>query len=98
MSFVVSPDAYGRYMGRYAEPLATVFGAFAGIAAAPVSPAASFVGAVGASAEPQAASGWQSAITQPYIKAERHPAVFISKGFLLDRRLTSFAGPGDRRP
>ena len=33
VSFVVSPDAYGRYMGRYAEPLATVFGAFAGIAA-----------------------------------------------------------------
>lgn len=33
MSFVVSPDAYGRYMGRYAEPLAEVFGAFAGIAA-----------------------------------------------------------------
>ncbi|MCX8559556.1 class I SAM-dependent methyltransferase [Mycolicibacterium mucogenicum] len=33
MSFVVSPDAYGRYMGRYAEPLAGVFGAFAGVAA-----------------------------------------------------------------
>jgi len=33
VSFVVSPDAYGRYMGRYAEPLAVVFGAFAGIAA-----------------------------------------------------------------
>lgn len=33
MSFVVSPDAYGRYMGRYAEPLAEVFGAFAGITA-----------------------------------------------------------------
>lgn len=31
MSFVVSPEAYGRYMGRYAEPLAAVFGAFAGI-------------------------------------------------------------------
>lgn len=33
MSFVVSPEAYGRYMGRYAEPLAAVFGAFAEIAA-----------------------------------------------------------------
>lgn len=33
MSFVVSPDAYGRYMGRYAEPLAAVFGKFAGITA-----------------------------------------------------------------
>lgn len=33
MSFVVSPDAYGRYMGRYAEPLAEVFAAFAGITA-----------------------------------------------------------------
>lgn len=33
MSFVVSPDAYGRYMGRYAEPLADVFAAFAGITA-----------------------------------------------------------------
>src|SRR5690349_14345447 len=31
MSFVVSPDAYTRYMGRYAEPLAKVFVAFAGI-------------------------------------------------------------------
>ncbi|MUL66726.1 SAM-dependent methyltransferase [Mycobacterium sp. CBMA 234] len=34
MSFVVSPDAYGRYMGRYAEPLARVFGAFAGVSGA----------------------------------------------------------------
>jgi SAM-dependent methyltransferase len=33
VSFVVSPEAYGRYMGRYAEPLAEVFGAFAGVAA-----------------------------------------------------------------
>jgi SAM-dependent methyltransferase len=31
MSFVVPPDAYTRYMGRYAEPLAKVFVAFAGI-------------------------------------------------------------------
>jgi len=31
VSFVVSSEAYGRYMGRYAEPLAAVFGAFAGI-------------------------------------------------------------------
>jgi SAM-dependent methyltransferase len=31
MSFVVSPDAYGRFMGRYAEPLATIFTAFAGV-------------------------------------------------------------------
>ena len=33
VSFVVSPEAYGRYMGRYAEPLAAVFGAFAGVGA-----------------------------------------------------------------
>ena len=33
MSFVVSPEAYGRYMGRYAEPLANVFAAFAGVGA-----------------------------------------------------------------
>jgi SAM-dependent methyltransferase len=33
VSFAVSPDAYGRYMGRYAEPLAKVFVAFAGIGA-----------------------------------------------------------------
>lgn len=33
MSFDVSPQAYGRYMGRYAEPLAEVFGAFAGVGA-----------------------------------------------------------------
>src|SRR5947208_1515064 len=33
MSFVVSPEAYGRYMGRYAEPLAKVFVAFSGIRA-----------------------------------------------------------------
>ena len=29
MSFVVSPEAYARFMGRYAEPLAEVFVAFA---------------------------------------------------------------------
>ncbi len=33
VSFVVSPDAYGRYMGRYAVPLAEVFAAFAGVGA-----------------------------------------------------------------
>lgn len=33
MSFAVSPEAYGRYMGRYAEPLAAVFGTFAAITA-----------------------------------------------------------------
>lgn len=33
MGFDVSPEAYGRYMGRYAEPLAEVFGAFAGVVA-----------------------------------------------------------------
>jgi SAM-dependent methyltransferase len=31
VSFVVSPDAYGRFMGRYAKPLAEVFQAFAGV-------------------------------------------------------------------
>lgn len=31
MSFLVPPEAYGRFMGRYAEPLAEVFGAFAGV-------------------------------------------------------------------
>ena len=31
MSFVVSPEAYARFMGRYAEPLAGVFAAFAGV-------------------------------------------------------------------
>ena len=31
MSFVVSPAAYARFMGRYAEPLAPVFAAFAGV-------------------------------------------------------------------
>jgi SAM-dependent methyltransferase len=31
VSFVVSPDAYARFMGRYAEPLAEVFVAFAGV-------------------------------------------------------------------
>lgn len=30
MSFLVPPEAYGRFMGRYAEPLAEVFVAFAG--------------------------------------------------------------------
>ncbi|UXA12275.1 class I SAM-dependent methyltransferase [Mycobacterium sp. SMC-8] len=33
MSFAVSPEAYGRFMGRYAEPLAAVFTAFAGVGA-----------------------------------------------------------------
>lgn len=33
MGFVVPPDAYSRFMGRYAEPLAEVFVAFAGVAA-----------------------------------------------------------------
>ncbi|WP_458316940.1 class I SAM-dependent methyltransferase [Mycolicibacterium brisbanense] len=33
MGFDVSPEAYGRYMGRPAEPLAEVFGAFAGVVA-----------------------------------------------------------------
>jgi SAM-dependent methyltransferase len=31
VSFVVPPEAYGRFMGRYAEPLAVVFAAFAGV-------------------------------------------------------------------
>ena len=31
VSFVVPPDAYARFMGRYAEPLAEVFAAFAGV-------------------------------------------------------------------
>lgn len=31
MSFSVSPEAYGRFMGRYAEPLAEVFTAFVGV-------------------------------------------------------------------
>lgn len=31
MSFVVSPDAYARFMGRYADPLARVFAEFAGV-------------------------------------------------------------------
>lgn len=31
VSFVVPPDAYARFMGRYAEPLSEVFVAFAGV-------------------------------------------------------------------
>jgi SAM-dependent methyltransferase len=31
VSFVVPPEAYARFMGRYAEPLAEVFVAFAGV-------------------------------------------------------------------
>lgn len=31
MSFAVRPEAYARFMGRYAEPLAAVFAAFAGV-------------------------------------------------------------------
>jgi SAM-dependent methyltransferase len=31
VSFVVPPDAYARYMGRCAEPLAPIFAAFAGV-------------------------------------------------------------------
>src|SRR4051812_37791307 len=31
MSFVVPPEHYSRFMGRYAEPLAEVFAAFAGV-------------------------------------------------------------------
>lgn len=31
MSFEVPPDAYARFMGRYAEPLAKVFAAFSGV-------------------------------------------------------------------
>src|SRR4029077_19705675 len=31
VSFVVPPEAYARYMGRYAEPLAAVFAVFAGV-------------------------------------------------------------------
>jgi SAM-dependent methyltransferase len=33
VSFVVSPEAYARFMGRYAEPLAAAFAAFAGVGA-----------------------------------------------------------------
>jgi len=33
VSFVVPPEAYARFMGRYAEPLARAFGAFAGVEA-----------------------------------------------------------------
>jgi SAM-dependent methyltransferase len=31
VSFAVPPEAYARFMGRYAEPLAAVFAAFAGV-------------------------------------------------------------------
>jgi SAM-dependent methyltransferase len=31
VSFIVPPEAYARFMGRYAEPLAAVFAAFAGV-------------------------------------------------------------------
>jgi SAM-dependent methyltransferase len=34
VSFAVSPEAYARFMGRYASPLATVFAAFAGVGGA----------------------------------------------------------------
>jgi SAM-dependent methyltransferase len=33
VSFAVPPEAYARFMGRYAEPLAAVFAAFAGVGA-----------------------------------------------------------------
>jgi len=33
VSFVVPPEAYARFMGRYAEPLARAFGAFVGVEA-----------------------------------------------------------------
>ncbi|WP_029107961.1 class I SAM-dependent methyltransferase [Mycobacterium sp. URHD0025] len=33
MGFVVPPDAYTRFMGRYAEPLAEMFAAFSGVGA-----------------------------------------------------------------
>lgn len=33
MSFSVDPEAYNRFMGRYAEPLAHVFAAYAGVGA-----------------------------------------------------------------
>jgi ubiquinone/menaquinone biosynthesis C-methylase UbiE len=33
MSFEVSADAYGRFMGRFAEPLAVQFAALAGVSA-----------------------------------------------------------------
>jgi SAM-dependent methyltransferase len=33
VSFVVPPEAYARFMGRYAEPLAAVFAGFAGVGA-----------------------------------------------------------------
>lgn len=33
MGFAVPPEAYGRFMGRYAEPLAGVFAGFAGVGA-----------------------------------------------------------------
>lgn len=33
MSFVVPPEAYARFMGRYAEPLADVFAFFVGVGA-----------------------------------------------------------------
>lgn len=33
MSFVVAPEAYDRFMGRYSIPLAPVFADFAGVAA-----------------------------------------------------------------
>ncbi len=33
MSFVVPPEAYARFMGRYAEPLAAAFAGFAGVGA-----------------------------------------------------------------
>jgi SAM-dependent methyltransferase len=33
VGFDVTPEAYARFMGRYADPLAAVFGAFAGVSA-----------------------------------------------------------------
>ena len=60
-----------------------ISGAFAGIEGAGVEAAVSFVDADGFSADPQAASGWQRIATQPYVRTERHPAVFIPKGSFL---------------
>src|SRR3546814_9495035 len=73
-------------------------GASAGIAGAAFAATLSFVDADGASADPHAASGWQSIIAEPYIRTARHPAVLISKGPLLARRPATIAGSGARRP
>ena len=84
MSFVVAPDSYDRFMGRYSGPLATLFADFAGIAAPmDVLDVGSGPGALTRELVRRLDSGSISAVdpSDPFVSAirERFPSVAVEQ-------------------